>query len=569
MFQRRNIKIDSESIEGVHRRKLKDLFSKVDTNETHSDSFSSDGSFWTFGLKKKTEEDQNNNFMGNSALSDEVDTALDESAKSETLVEPNCTRGSRNNGTQDSPSQEGKDGKSHQLRMTFRDRINVFARLKMSSNDSPHWSVETTQNVKKWWDHIVSQILQDDCDGYQNPTQLHYRSTPRVLLHGCETLDQHCCKLECLIDVANKHHGLEGLQKLGLEFRFVPAHDDDSGSDSESEDDQNVKGSTRLFCKISQFERSMERQESDGELDRDAVMITSSNRREFIADGEMFEQVARLCQEYAQDCMIKAGSLKWVTICENGEPIRVLMDSDHVCDSSTASPSNKEVPTLLITTGKGKVKAGIFSRRHLMTTGMEASTALPMVKEAKRRGMRVMIVDPNARGERMGMTTYEKSLEHIFFQTNTNNTLSSKTTTDMETSKEEGEERKYVLGPLYILAHSASGAQLVRFLLDRKELIPHIQSIAFTDSTHNIQWTKNNLDLYHLLQSNKALYFKTSSEAFDFKTTKVVGSEADTDKFWEHRFGSIKTVWAGTDEHSLSNFTAHLHIWHHFEKSLQ
>merc|ERR1711915_1115826 len=100
--------------------------------------------------------------------------------------------------------------------------------------------------------------------------------------------------------------------------------------------------------------------------------------------------------------MIKAGSLKWVTVCENGEPIRVLMDSDHVCDSTTASSSNKEVPTLLITTGKGKVRAGIFSRRHLMTTGMEASTALSMVKEAKSRGMRVIIVDPNARGERMG-----------------------------------------------------------------------------------------------------------------------------------------------------------------------
>ena len=72
------------------------------------------------------------------------------------------------------------------------------------------------------------------------------------------------------------------------------------------------------------------------------------------------------------------------------------------------------------------------------------------------------------------------------------------------------------------------------FLLDCKELIPSNQSVVFTDSLHNIQWTKNNLDLYHLLQSNKALYFKTSSEAVGFKTTEVVGSKAEMDQYWEN-----------------------------------
>ena len=588
MFQRRNNKVHYQSNEGVDRRKMKDLFIKSDKKEDFSDSSSSAGSFWTFGLKNKTDEtadnnnNTNNNPMGNTALCEEINNAVDESANgslpqsSQTSAETNSKLGSRNNGTQE--SQEGKGDNHHQHRIPFRDRINIFARLKMSNNDGdPHWSVETTQNVKKWWDHIVSQILQDDCDGYQNPTQLHFRSTPRVLLHGCETLDQHFCKLDCLIDDAKKHHGLEGLQRLGLEFRFVPhpADDDDSGSDTESDESgqEEVQGSTRLFCRISQYARAMELEQSGGTLDRDAIMVTSSNRREFIADGEMFEQVARLCQEYAQDCMIDAGSLKWVTICENGEPIRVLIDSDHVCNSNTAS--NNEVPTLLITTGKGKVRAGIFSRRHLMTTGMEASTALPMVMEAKRRGMRVILVDPNARGERMGMTTYEKSLDHIFFQTNhmgattttnNNNNLSSEPSNNIESlNKEEEEKRKYKLGPLYILAHSASGAQLVRYLLDREELIHSIQSIAFTDSTHNIQWTKTKLDLHNFLQSNKALYFKTSSETVDFETKEVVGSEAETDQYWEHRFGTIKTVWAGTEEHSLSNFTAHSHIWQHFD----
>ena len=35
------------------------------------------------------------------------------------------------------------------------------------------------------------------------------------------------------------------------------------------------------------------------------TMITLDNRKEFIADGDMYEALARLCQEYAQDVMVK------------------------------------------------------------------------------------------------------------------------------------------------------------------------------------------------------------------------------------------------------------------------
>ena len=44
------------------------------------------------------------------------------------------------------------------------------------------------------------------------------------------------------------------------------------------------------------------------------------------------------------------------------------------------------------------------------------------------------------------------------------------------------------------------------------------------------------------------------------------GDECPKDRFWSHRFGEVRTVWAGTTEHSLSNWTAHKPIWEHFDK---
>jgi len=38
------------------------------------------------------------------------------------------------------------------------------------------------------------------------------------------------------------------------------------------------------------------------------------------------------------------------------------------------------------------------------------------------------------------------------------------------------------------------------------------------------------------------------------------------DSFWEHRFGKIRTLWAGTADHALSNWAGHDHIWLHFDR---
>ena len=42
--------------------------------------------------------------------------------------------------------------------------------------------------------------------------------------------------------------------------------------------------------------------------------------------------------------------------------------------------------------------------------------------------------------------------------------------------------------------------------------------------------------------------------------------EADTDRFWQHRFGRIRTLWAGTADHALSNWAGHESIWDHFDE---
>jgi hypothetical protein len=46
------------------------------------------------------------------------------------------------------------------------------------------------------------------------------------------------------------------------------------------------------------------------------------------------------------------------------------------------------------------------------------------------------------------------------------------------------------------------------------------------------------------------------------------GEPFQTDTFWQHRFGTIKTYWAGTNEHSLTNWYAHAKIWEHFDRFL-
>lgn len=453
----------------------------------------------------------------------------------------------------------------------------------------------------------------------QSSSELH---PPRVkvrLCH-CETDDQHRAFVSEFLDRVQNLHGEEGLRQSGFEYRkwFCPAHEPVDRNRSEQHADD---GSTQeeKKCDVSIHDESEhdvsaidESTSSSMQLDQNVrdelatratimnsvqatsdgrekykpclecatrlyhsetnTLITEENRKQYIADGEMYEQVTRLAQECAQEAMQRAGNLEWVTVCDDpahAQPVRALVHEDHHLVSKEREDTADDHPTLLIATGRGKVKAGIFSRRFLLTAGMESSTALPMVIEAAQRQMSVVIFDPNARGDRNGMDTFEKSFEVVLGHLDQSSTEDAD---DSSASPKPASVEGHTPSKraLYIVAHSASGSQLVRYMLDRVHgYLPYLRAIAFTDSTHNIQWTRKNAALQNLLGSKKCVYFRSASKAHDdLWESRKAGETVETDSFWDHRFGGIKTLWAGTEEHSLMNWFAHVHIWDHFDQHL-
>lgn len=421
----------------------------------------------------------------------------------------------------------------------------------------------------------VFSMLFGSSQAPQQPKQQEPPSLPPIQtrLGHCETDEQHRAYVSQFLDRAKDLQG-EGLRKVGFEFKKIyclkhkPQDHHDAGTQEEKKCDFDLEQSTLPV----QLKQNLYSQVETNDtvycspckhcatrlhhIDTNTC-ITDENRKLFIADGEMYEQVTRLAQECAQEAMRRAGNLEWITVCDDPaheEPVRALVHEDHHLVTKGKEDTADDHPTLLIATGKGKVRAGIFSRQHLLTSGMEASTALPMVVEATRRQMSVVIFDPNARGDRHGMTTFEKSFQVVLGH------LDHTTAQDYAPSKRA----------LYIVAHSASGSQLVRFLLDKTHgYVPYLRAIAFTDSTHNIQWTRKNAALQSLLGSKRCVYFRSASKDHDeLWHTRKVGDAVETDDFWKHRFGGIKTVWAGTEEHSLMNWFAHGHIWDHFDHHL-
>jgi hypothetical protein len=322
--------------------------------------------------------------------------------------------------------------------------------------------------------------------------------------------------------------------------------------------------------------------------------IDATNRKQFIADGDMYDAVAKLCQEYAQEVMIQQYGLVWVTVSEglkshdvgtgrcflqqgHHEPIRALVNAEHPLvqnldtNSTTAKASSavqreyySHRPTLLIVTGKGKVRAGIFSRQHLLASGMESSTALPLIHHARKRKLNVVIIDPNAHGDRVGNVTFEKSMEKLFPAWE-------------EAQQQPNDGCRMINHDLYIISHSASGSHLVRYLLDdsdpkSKRCLSNIRAIAFTDSTHTIQVARQmgNDGLVTLLESDASIYFRcASAHMSENRSLHQAGHEAPRDEYWKKRFGNIRTLWAGTKEHSLTNWFALSFIWEHFDRFLK
>jgi hypothetical protein len=122
--------------------------------------------------------------------------------------------------------------------------------------------------------------------------------------------------------------------------------------------------------------------------------------------------------------------------------------------------------------------------------------------------------------------------------------------------------------PLYVLAHSAAGGYLVRYLLlgpARKTLLENICALVFTDSTHNLPWAREDPAVFHFLQSKCCLYIRNTkvhaSDTFGNNKDRKLGEEFERDIWWRRRFGELRTVWAGTTEHSLICWVARNIVW--------
>lgn len=323
---------------------------------------------------------------------------------------------------------------------------------------------------------------------------------------------------------------------MGFEFKLVHCKEH-TRSHPQVEEEQG--GSTVCFeCATRLFH------EASG------TMITAANRCEYIPDGEVFDEISRLCQETAQERVKKECSLETVTLYYDetrGEPVHALVDAKRCRNGDGYLPS---WPTFLFITGKGKSRMGIVSVKEVLVSGIEKGSALFHLEEAQKRGLSVVCLDPNALGEHRGMEVVNKSLDALF-------------------GSWEG-------GPVFVLAHSAAGGYLVRYLLlgaAREQLLPYIHAIAFTDSTHWLPWARDEPQLFSFLQSAQCIYIRndTARTAGAFGGSKAnaePGEEADVDIWWCQRFGELRTVWAGTTEHSAMCWVARGVIWDFFDNNL-
>ena len=467
----------------------------------------------------------------------------------------------------------------------------------------------------------TSRIASADAQSSTTPRYPHScYPQPSVLLFGCSTIEDHYARIKEILKVGVDRYGEEGLRRIGFEYRFVPCDAHRIRNDNEQDQDQQhpsnfeynqANGSVDLAqiqeCQDTTHEsasslqlvtESFDSVASEASSTRSSLdihsedlpledvgghhcfrcslrlchidsdtFVTDKNRRKVIADGDMYELVTKLAMQNAHEVMMKEGDLEWKTVEQHDqkESIRALVSRGHTIVNSDGlegriqqhEDGSSHCPTLMIATGRGKVRAGIFSRHHLICSSMESSTALPIVREALIRGMNIVIPDPNVHGERDGYESFRKTMQSVFRQW-------EEPTCDIPLGSRD----------LYILSHSASGGQLARYLLDKSDAyLPHVKAIAFTDSTHNIQWAKThqNEQLYSKLESPECVYFRCASvRSEDTREWHLdpPGKAVQTDSFWKRRFGNIKTYSAGTKEHSLTNWYAHSKIWEHFDHHL-
>jgi len=530
---------------------------------------------------------------------------------------------------QDQTEQDQSIPKSKNPLLSFRNRRNQRKEKNKRSEtaDKLNGDIVTvkTKDIESFARKFMSAIFKSFSESHDRKIEENRpfanRRPPRIQLYGTSNADEHFERVECALKIAKGKYGQDGLIALGFQYKLRACSQHKKTQDSKEADEHEKMLTSDMDSNVAQrlsfplygqdqLDNNQELNASHSEqvtpiisvADNNKIkyveevadicpecylrlyhidsgtLITINNRSTFIADEDMYEEVVRLCQEYAQDLIQEEADLHWITVCEDkakGRPIRALVHEDYkeqlslkelvVFDDlnrNSGKPCTILPNTLLITTGRGKVRAGIFSRQHLLVSGIETSTCLASVREAHKRGMRVVILDPNARGERCGMDTYEQSLQVIF-----GGDIYQESVPESPSIQQRDQNSS-----LYIFAHSASGSQLTRHLInDGSYLMQHLRAIVFTDSSHTIQWLKKYPEVSSFLQSSSSLYVRSANENRDNNWEKrVPGERCETEKdhCWKHRFGDIPTIWAGTKDHSLGNWTAHSYIWEHFDKHL-
>jgi hypothetical protein len=353
------------------------------------------------------------------------------------------------------------------------------------------------------------------------------------------------------------HRAKNALRSLGFEFRLEECQKCSQKHNDSADSTENCKGDNE--CEYIRCPNCVTRLYHVPS----GIAVSKDNRKQFIADGKMYDAIADLCQEVAQEIMAEICDLVWVTVCDGGRGNDLAGQNGHHAPQSTSTSNGCSIPiqnpiralvgrkqhdveydhhphdTFLISTGNGKVRAGIFSRYHLLTTGLDQSTALPLLCEARSRGMNCVVIDPNARGD-----GFDVSIRRLFEEQGSLLEKDAQLRTSGIIPADD------VHGSVYVLAHSAAGGQLVRYLLNQQQLdaplLPRIRCITFTDSTHSVQWVKNHPNISSLIQSSKSLYVKSANPMRDDNWENAApGDVCPRDHFWSHRFGSIKTVWAG------------------------
>ena len=358
--------------------------------------------------------------------------------------------------------------------------------------------------------------------------------------------------------------GAEGLLELGLEYRCLPCskhvHQQASATNDNSTDTTEhckSKPTPLLHC-LDCSHRIYLLQENGND-----ILVTTDNRKKHIP-GRIYDPAAKAAQEEVVEWMKRDFGMKELPLFSTNTD-----DSEKECKEAivvnalvtTKQPHNDpNKGTLIIMNGRGVARAGILSTRHTFESGVEKGSAAVHIHEARQRNMAVVCLDSNAQGSTKILESVCQSLDSPALVPYLRDT------------------------PLYFLCHSAAGGNLVQYLLRTTTTsrtpsfsLDQIRALVFTDSTHDLQWLslQKNPNMVAFLQSPTCLYIRNNREHVGDTfgpnhKHQAAGDPYNTsrDQHWKKRFGDIRTVYAGTTDHSLMCYQARHVIWEFFDSKL-